>query len=137
MATSEKDIKHTVSDVETGLRVYTFKKEKTIDNWLFHPTYFTESTNFLPMSIQRELVKRLTTNRRNRIDPNKLKDLNPIIEVKLSNISNAYRNKQALSRKASKQRRIKVDTLEIAPSVQHPELQAILSDFRLKIRVKK
>jgi hypothetical protein len=87
------------------MTTYTLKSDKTIDKWLFHEDYFTQETNFLPLSIQRELVRRLTTNTRNRIDPSELKQLNPIIEVKLANISAAYRNKQIRSKKASHDKR--------------------------------
>ena len=84
---------------------YTLKSDKSLDNWLFHEDYFNEQTDFLPMSIQRELVKRLTTNVRNRVSPDQLKELNPIIEVKLQNICAAYRNKQDRSRATSRKRR--------------------------------
>jgi hypothetical protein len=82
---------------------YTHKDDKTIVNWPFHPDYFEEG-GFLPRSIQNELVKRLTECARNPLTVEQLKEVNPLIEVKLRNICNAYRNKQERSRQASRKR---------------------------------
>jgi hypothetical protein len=82
---------------------YTHKDDKTIENWPFHPDYFEEG-GFLPRSIQNELVKRLTECARNPLTVEQLKEVNPLIEVKLRNICNAYRNKQERSRQASRNR---------------------------------
>jgi hypothetical protein len=82
---------------------YTHKDDKTIENWPFHPDYFTEG-GFLPRSIQNELVKRLTECARSPLTAEQLKEVNPQIEVKLRNICNAYRNKQERSRQASRKR---------------------------------
>jgi hypothetical protein len=82
---------------------YTHKDDKTIVNWPFHPDYFEEG-GFLPRSIQNELVKRLTECARSPLTIEQLKEVNPLIEVKLRNICNAYRNKQERSRQASRNR---------------------------------
>jgi hypothetical protein len=77
-------------------KIYTKKKEKTVDNWLFHPDYYTDSTQFIPLSIQRELVKRLQGSVRMPIGD--VKQLHPVIAQKLASICAAYKNKHVISR---------------------------------------
>lgn len=87
------------------MTIYTKKDDKHLDNWMFHADYFTDESRFLPKSIQKELAKRLTDCARNPLTQEQLKELNPVIEVKLKNICDSYKNKQARSRRASAAKR--------------------------------
>ncbi len=124
---------------------YTHKDDKNLENWMFHPDYFTEDSRFLPKSIQKELAKRLTDCARNPLTEEQLKELNPIVEVKLKNICDAYKNKQARSRQASAAKRApkgaaeeddnksdEEDKEEELPKDKHADFQKIISDFRTR-----
>lgn len=129
-------------------KVYTRKCDKALDNWMFHEDYFTDETNFLPKSIQKELAIRLTKCVRNPIPVEELKELNPIIEVKLKNICDSYKNKQNRSRLASQNKRInKPDTNNAAAEESssdesesddegdiHADFNKFIADFRRKNR---
>ena len=122
--------------------IYTKKKEKTVDNWLFHPEYYTENTKFIPLSIQRELVKRLQGSVRMPIDD--VKQLHPVIAQKLDSICAAYKNKQVRSRVSSARRRqpqaaaeeVSESDLESVESEEeeeeHDELNVMIELMRLK-----
>lgn len=128
---------------------YTHKDDKKLENWMFHEDYFTDESRFLPKSIQNELAKRLTDCARNPLTREQLKDINPIIEVKLKSICDAYRNKQARSRRASAAKRAPkaADTSggesdsesesESEEEDEHVEFHKFMSDFRTRLQARK
>ena len=116
-------------DDQTHARNYTLKKEKVVDNWIFHPYYFDESTRFLPMS-QLNLVKnRLMQSKTMPIEEANIKDINPIIESKIRAIVSAYTKKQTRARLYSQQKRQNTKTVE-SDNSEGEDLEAITKDIK-------
>ena len=86
---------------------YTFKKNKVVENWLFHPDYFTEQTRFLPMSQQNLVRNRLIQSKTLPIEEANIKDLHPVIKSKIDAIVLAYEKKQERARLYSEKKREK------------------------------
>ena len=121
-------------DDQTHARNYTLKKEKVVDNWIFHPDYFNDSTRFLPMS-QLNLVKnRLMQSKTMPIEEANIKDINPIIESKIRAIVSAYTKKQTRARLYSQQKRQNTKTVESQESEsdnsEGEDLEAITKDIK-------
>ena len=86
---------------------YTLKKNKVVENWLFHPDYFTEQTRFLPMSQQNLVRNRLIQSKMLPIEESNIKDLHPVIKSKIDAIVLAYGKKQERARIYSEKKRQK------------------------------
>jgi hypothetical protein len=117
-------------------RKYTTRKEKTIENWLFNPEYYTEETSFLPRSVQVQLKHQIQDSS---LDPiENVAELNPIIAKKLEAACISYKKKQDRSRStAMKLRQAKVAAQEeegsgVGAQEPHDELHELISDMKLK-----
>jgi hypothetical protein len=61
-------------------------------SWPFHRDYYNEKTAQLPKSVINELIKRMTTLKRDRVDD--ITEKNPIVQVKLNALVRAYTQKK-------------------------------------------
>ena len=122
---------------------YTLKKNKIIDNWLFHPDYFTEETRFLPMSQQNLVRNRLIQSKVLPIPEDNIKDIHPVIKAKIDAIVSAYTKKQNRSRIYSEKKRekqkekiniVESDESETSDS-EGEELNELINDFHKKFGI--
>jgi hypothetical protein len=67
-------------------------------SWPFHRDYYNEKTAQLPKSVINELIKRMTTLKRDRVDIDDIAEKNPVIEVKLNALVRAYNRKKHRTR---------------------------------------
>jgi hypothetical protein len=107
-------------------------------SWPFHRDYYNEKTAVLPKSVINELIKRMTTLKRDKIDD--ITEKNPVIEVKLNALVRAYNRKKHRTREKYRSDQIlkAAESSSDSEEEQEPEKKIIhhneFDDFMAELR---